>query len=75
MGDSGAIAFNAANEIAVDRFRRGMIGFLEIAETVAAVLENTRPESFSSLQEILDCDARVRQELENGLTKAMEFHH
>jgi len=66
MGDSGAIAFNAANEIAVDRFRHGVIGFLEIAATVATALERTRPENFSSLREILDCDLRVREELATG---------
>ena len=72
MGDSGAIAFNAANEIAVDRFRHGGIGFLEIAGTVAEVIERTRPENFSRLQEILDCDARVRAELGDGLPTALK---
>ncbi len=72
MGDSGAIAFNAANEFAVDRFRHGVIGFLDIVGTVAAVLKKTRPRNFSSLQEILDCDTRVREELGAEMTMKMK---
>jgi 1-deoxy-D-xylulose-5-phosphate reductoisomerase len=63
-GDSGSIALNAANEIAVENFRRGRIGFLEIAETVARVLVTTEPQEFTTLNEILDFDADVRQSLE-----------
>ena len=62
-GDSGSIALNAANEIAVEHFRRGRIGFLEIAETVARVLTQTEPQDFSTLNEILDFDAGIRQSL------------
>jgi len=59
-GDSGAIAFNAANEVAVERFRQGEIGFLEIAETVEKVLNKVVREDFSTLTEILDFDVQVR---------------
>lgn len=62
-GDSGAIALNAANEVAVERFRQGEIGFLEIAETVENVLKRVRPEDFSTLTEILNFDVQVRQSL------------
>ncbi len=60
-GDSGAIAFNAANEVAVERFRQGEIGFLEISETVEKALNMVVREDFSTLTEILDFDVRVRQ--------------
>ncbi len=62
-GDSGAIALNAANEIAVDRFRAGEIGFLEIAKMVAGVLDEIVAQEFSTLPQILDFDAKVRQSL------------
>ena len=65
-GDSGAIALNAANEIAVERFRAGKIGFLEIADMVARVLDNVTAQKFSTLQEILDFDDKVRQSLLNS---------
>ncbi len=63
MGDSGAIAFNAANEVAVERFRAHEIGFLEIAATVAAVLDETPAREFESLEEILEYDRLVRERL------------
>ena len=62
-GDSGAIAFNAANEVAVERFRQGEIGFLEIVGIVEKVLNTVVREDFSTLTEILDFDAQVRQSL------------
>ena len=65
-GDSGAIALNAANEIAVDFFRSGKIGFLEIAQMVAGVLDNVATREFSTLPEILDFDNQVRQSLLNS---------
>ncbi len=64
-GDSGAIALNAANEIAVERFRAGEIGFLEIAKLVAGVLAEIKAQEFSTLAEILDFDKQVRQSLLN----------
>ena len=36
--------FNAANEEAVEAFHAGRIGFLQIVDTVAAVVEEYRPE-------------------------------
>ena len=62
-GDSGAIALNAANEIAVERFRAGEIGFLEIAETVGGVLDQIAAQEFSTLSEILDFDDEIRRSL------------
>ncbi len=62
-GDSGAIAFNAANEVAVERFRQGEIGFLEIVGIVEKALNTVVRENFSTLTEILDFDSRVRQSI------------
>ncbi len=64
LGDAGAIAFNAANEVAVERFRARRIGFLEIAETVERVLAATPAEEYESLKEVLACDRRVRERLQ-----------
>ncbi len=62
-GDSGAIALNAANEIAVERFRAGEIGFLDIAKIVAGVIDEITAQKFSTLPEILNFDNKVRQSL------------
>jgi len=61
MSDSGAIAFNAANEMAVDFFRKGQIGFLEIAEIVARTLDQVDAQEFTTLTEILDFDTKIRR--------------
>ncbi|HDS16617.1 MAG TPA: 1-deoxy-D-xylulose-5-phosphate reductoisomerase [Proteobacteria bacterium] len=62
-GDSGAIAFNAANEVAVELFRQRKIGFLEIVATVAKVLDKVVQQNFSTLAEVLAYDAQVRETL------------
>jgi len=66
LGDSGAIALNAANEIAVERFRAGEIDFLEISKMVAGVIDEITAQEFSTLSEILHFDNQVRQSLLNS---------
>lgn len=60
----GAIpaVLNAANEIAVDAFLRGQIGFTRIAAQVEHVLETYVPTSPVSLDDVLavDSEARIR---------------
>jgi 1-deoxy-D-xylulose-5-phosphate reductoisomerase len=60
--------YNAANEVAVGAFRRGGVGFVEIVDTVAAVLE-ARPRSSAvpsktalTLDDVLAADAWAREE-------------
>jgi len=60
LGDSGTVALNAANEMAVSRFIAGEIGFLEITEQVATVLASVEECRFSSIQEVLDYDREIR---------------
>jgi 1-deoxy-D-xylulose-5-phosphate reductoisomerase len=59
---AGACVLNAANEIAVEAFLRGGIGFMQIAGVNAAVLDRfcdqPTPES---LEEVLSLDARARE--------------
>jgi len=51
---------NAANEVAVDAFLSGRIGFPAIWETVAAVMADHRNTSHPSLEQILAADAWAR---------------
>ena len=60
-GTAGAI-FNAANEVAVDRFLQGEIAFPAIAETVAAVLEEATIEPDPGLDDIHAADRAAREE-------------
>jgi 1-deoxy-D-xylulose-5-phosphate reductoisomerase len=62
IGGSAPTALNAANEVAVDAFLRGQIGFTQIAEIVSTVLnqaENTEP---STLQAVQLCDQQAREQ-------------
>ncbi|GAM07110.1 1-deoxy-D-xylulose 5-phosphate reductoisomerase [Novosphingobium sp. MBES04] len=59
----GAIpaVLNAANEVAVDAFLRGHIGFTRIAADVAHVLESYAPPPPGSLDDVLAVDAEARR--------------
>lgn len=52
---------NAANEIAVERFRNGGIRFTDIWELVRDVMEQIPVEPQETLENILDCDRRARE--------------
>lgn len=56
--------FNAANEVAVDRFVGGKIKFLEIFETVEKVMTAHQAVAHPSLDAILEADQWARKEAE-----------
>ena len=58
---SAPTVLNAANEIAVDAFLAGRIGFLEVAAVVAAVLEACACQAVASLDDVLEVDAEARR--------------
>jgi 1-deoxy-D-xylulose-5-phosphate reductoisomerase len=60
-GGTAATAFNAANEVAVERFLAGAIPFGRIATTIARVLDAHRPAAATSLAGVLEADADARQ--------------
>ena len=51
---------NAANEVAVDAFLAGEIGFLDIAAVVGRVLDGEPPCRIDTLDAVLEVDARAR---------------
>ena len=53
---------NAANEVCVDLFLRGRIGYLQIMETVERVLEKFRGDTVTDLQTVLGSEAWARRE-------------
>ena len=57
---SAPIAFNAANEIAVERFLAKQISFLEIEHIVESVLQSYNPIDVNSLEAILEVDREAR---------------
>ncbi|HEU5315169.1 MAG TPA: 1-deoxy-D-xylulose-5-phosphate reductoisomerase [Chloroflexota bacterium] len=60
-GGTAPAVLCAADEVAVERFLRGEIGFMDIPRVVDAALEAHAPESVESLQHLLDVDVRARQ--------------
>ncbi|MCU1535949.1 MAG: 1-deoxy-D-xylulose 5-phosphate reductoisomerase [Humibacillus sp.] len=55
VGEAGGTwpaVYNAANEVAVDAFHEGRLGFVEIVDTVAAVVEAYAAEPASSVRDL-----------------------
>ncbi len=61
IGGEHCIALNAADEIAVESFLAGHISFSAIPRTIEAVLEQTPRRHPSTIQEVLQADARARE--------------
>jgi 1-deoxy-D-xylulose-5-phosphate reductoisomerase len=59
-GEGYTIAYNAANEAAVDLFIRRKIRFTDLAGLTSAVLDRTWPSRVDSLEEVLAVDDRAR---------------
>lgn len=60
--DSGPAVFNAANEVAVEKFLQDEIAFPEIVNTVEAVLERHQAAPVDSLEEALGWDQWSREQ-------------
>jgi len=60
-GTMGAV-LNAANEVAVDRFVKREISFLQIFETVTSVMDRHTLVAHPTLEDVLQADAWARQE-------------
>ncbi|WP_224961864.1 1-deoxy-D-xylulose-5-phosphate reductoisomerase [Geomonas subterranea] len=55
-GESMPAVMNAANEIAVESFLAGRIGFMAIPDTIARVMDLHTPRSLHSIEEVLEAD-------------------
>jgi 1-deoxy-D-xylulose-5-phosphate reductoisomerase len=69
-GGTAPAVLNAANEVAVQRFLERHIGFLDIVETVRAVLDRHAPQPAEDLETILRIDAWARVEADQVLRAA-----
>jgi 1-deoxy-D-xylulose-5-phosphate reductoisomerase len=67
VGGTMPTALNAANEVAVERFLDRGIGFVEIVETVRAVLGRHLAQPVDSLDAVLRADAWARREADRRL--------
>lgn len=60
VGGTAPAFMSAANEIAVEAFLAGHISWLAIADTVDEVMQKYSAEVPTSIEDILDADARGR---------------
>ncbi len=60
-GQGATTALNAANEVAVDAFLSGRIGYPDIASVVSDVLSSERPGTVYTLDEIMQADRAARE--------------
>ena len=60
-GDNAPATLNAANEVAVQRFLEGRIGFVDIAGVIARVMERMPAARLDSLDDVLAADAAARR--------------
>ena len=60
-GGTYPCAYNAANEVAVQAFLEGRIGFLEIAALVEDVLARVDGSPARDLDELVEADRRARE--------------
>jgi 1-deoxy-D-xylulose-5-phosphate reductoisomerase len=68
-GPAMPVVLNAANEEAVAAFLTGRIGFLEIAETVEAVMARTAASPPRSIADIIDIDRESRALAQNRMSE------
>ncbi len=70
-GDSAPAILNAANEVAVERFLDGRIGFRNIPELVEEVLNRVPVTSLASLEDVMEQDRLARS---RAIEYAARFH-
>lgn len=62
IGGTLPAVLNAANEVAVEAFCNRKLGFVQIAQTVARVMERHQPVELPTLDQILSADSWARAE-------------
>ena len=62
QGGNTPCVLNAANEVAVESFLKGAIGFLDIANVVEGVLSRCENQAISALEDVLTTDLQARNE-------------
>ena len=69
MGNAYPIAYNAANEIAVDYFLQNYIKFTDISKIVSGILEKDWSKEPDSFEGIMETDIEVRESTEIYIKK------
>ncbi len=67
-GGSMPAVLNGANEIAVDAFLKGKIGFLDIPKLIEQTMEAHKPHPVESIDSVMEADSWAREETTANLT-------
>jgi 1-deoxy-D-xylulose-5-phosphate reductoisomerase len=59
-GGTTPCILNAANEVAVDKFLKGQISFLDIPEIIKSSLNKIENHRSPNMETIFDCDRQTR---------------
>ena len=62
IGDSMPAVLNGANEVAVESFLQGQIGFLQIPELIEMTMEAHTPFAMGGIEAVLEADSWAREE-------------
>jgi 1-deoxy-D-xylulose-5-phosphate reductoisomerase len=73
-GGNAPVIFNAANEVAVEAFLHGRIGFLQIPSVVSAALEACEAANIVDLSDVLEFD-RMAREASNKIVEVIKIHN
>ena len=68
-GDSAPAALNAANEIAVQAFLDGIIGFTMIPKIIETVMDQSPIKALASFEDVLAADSAARRIAEQAIKK------
>ncbi|MCP4681261.1 MAG: 1-deoxy-D-xylulose-5-phosphate reductoisomerase [Desulfobacterales bacterium] len=69
IGESMPAVLNGANEIAVDSFLKGKIGFQDIPDVIEKSMEAHQPYPINSMEEVIEADSRARSAANEVLQK------
>ena len=69
-GGTRTVALNAADEIAVEAFLHGHIGFEQIPEIIEGVVSATQRGKMESIKQVLQADAKARREAQDAVASA-----
>ena len=61
MGGTATAIYNAADEVAVESFLRGQIGFLAIEDCIAETMSGIPAQNFHELETMLEADGQARR--------------
>ena len=70
MGGSTPAVLNGANEIAVESFLEGRIGFLDIPELIEKAIETHKPYPIDSIEAVMEADRWARKQVGQRIAMA-----